>query len=186
LIAEMDPGYTHSIDLLLGELDDDEYALQLSLSVVFIHTIVLPLISTRSRLGSGLAELEQELGLNDDVGGSGEYPMSVLQSATAGGASADTHSSFGGTSPPRSSGAFPGFLSSSSPSPSSSSSLSFGRRDDGGNVGERGELAIVQQYKQKFNIDAIQAQDAADNTVKAVFIVKFDVNEGSGCGHYSP
>jgi hypothetical protein len=23
---EMDPGYTHSIDLLLGELDEDEYA----------------------------------------------------------------------------------------------------------------------------------------------------------------
>jgi hypothetical protein len=102
--------------------------------------------------------------------------MSVLPSSATAASSSDTHSSFGGTSPPRSSGAFPSFLSAS-PSPSSSSSsssLSFGRRDES----ERGELAIVQQYKQKFNIDAVQAQDAADNTVKAVFIVRFDVNEG--------
>jgi hypothetical protein len=97
-----------------------------------------------------------------------------------------THSSAGGFAPfaaPDQStmAGSRGFLSSSPTTSSSSSSSSLGYGRGGGDSGDVKELAIVQHYTSKFSNDALKAQDAADNSVKAIFIIKFDVNEGARC-----
>jgi len=166
-------------------------------------TLLLLLLFTRlfsPTTLSGLAELEQELGLNEDETNEDDYAMKVIHAsrhsaaATAGTGVAfhphphphsTTSSSSASSDDVPTSGFRPSVSSTLPSSPSGSASRKHGENlISGGTTDDlRGELAIVQHYKRKFNNDTVQAQGAADSTVRAIFVVKFDVNEGDHIQH---